>query len=298
MADAHAHSQSRRVWRRSLLALAVAMVPVAVLAGCGDDEGPSNDGGGIVIEHVHGLGVNPADRALYVATHDGMVRVEPGSGQVEPVGEAKQDTMGFTVVDPDEFLGSGHPGPGDGGPTSLGLIASNDGGQSWENVSLNGQADFHILRYGSGRIYAFDALSGQLLVSDDEGASWERREAPRGLIDLALDPADPDHVLAATQNGVLESSDGGARWRPLADAVGLLAWPDPNRLFLIDARGRAQQSDDDGRSWESLGSIGAQPSALVADGPDEFYAARVDGAILASDDGGASWDELQAGGGD
>lgn len=280
---------------RLAAAVVTAAATAAVATGCGDDVGSGDVAKAIAIEHVHGLGVNPADDALYVATHDGLLRVEPGSGAVATVGETKKDTMGFTVLQPDQFLGSGHPGRGEGGPRSLGLIASDDGGRSWENVSLSGKADLHILRYGSGRIYAVDALTRQLLVSDDEGRNWKHRKAPGGLIDLAPDPADPNHVLAATQSGLLESPDGGARWRRIGPDVGLLSWPDPGRLFLVNAAGLAQSSGDGGLSWQALGVIGAQPSAFVADDLTHLYAARVDGTLLASDDGGVNWTELAPG---
>lgn len=59
--------------------------------------------------HVHGLGVNPADDALFIATHTGLYRVEKGKRKAQRVGNRYQDTMGFTIVGPNRFLGSGHP---------------------------------------------------------------------------------------------------------------------------------------------------------------------------------------------
>ena len=85
---------------RALLAVGAATL-VLVLAGCagagdevsrGDDVGP---------EHVHGLGVNPADGALYIATHTGLFRMPRGSDDSERVGDRLQDTMGFAVAGPD-----------------------------------------------------------------------------------------------------------------------------------------------------------------------------------------------------
>ena len=43
-------------------------------------------------------GVNPADGALFIATHTGLYRVEEGERKAERVGERYQDTMGFTLV--------------------------------------------------------------------------------------------------------------------------------------------------------------------------------------------------------
>lgn len=49
---------------------------------------------------MHGLGVNPTDGALFIATHTGMYRAERGERKAERVGERYQDTMGFTSASP------------------------------------------------------------------------------------------------------------------------------------------------------------------------------------------------------
>jgi len=130
--------------------LAVGAVTVlAVLAGIvflalrGGEAGRS-DAAGVEVAHVHGLGVDPQDGTLYAGTHHGLIRV-PEQGEPTRVADRVQDFMGFTVVGPRHYLASGHPGEGQGGPSSLGLIESTDGGQTWNSVSLAGEADFHVL---------------------------------------------------------------------------------------------------------------------------------------------------------
>src|ERR671914_339504 len=107
--------------------------------------------------HVHGLGVNPADDALFIATHTGLYRVDDGRRKAARVGDRLQDTMGFTIVGPDRFLGSGHPDLEEAReknlPPHLGLIESTDEGESWRSISLSGEADFHVLRFTGGRVY-------------------------------------------------------------------------------------------------------------------------------------------------
>jgi hypothetical protein len=106
--------------------------------------------------HVHGLGVNPADGALFIATHTGLYRVEPGERKAERVGGSYQDTMGFTIVGANRFLGSGHPDINEAReenlPSLLGLIESTDEGESWQPISLSGEADFHVLRFAGERV--------------------------------------------------------------------------------------------------------------------------------------------------
>ena len=277
-------------WRLLPGALLLALMLGALFAACGGGDDESTAPAADAIEHVHGLGINSADGALMIATHGGLFRVAEDQSVAERVGESTQDTMGFTVVEADTFLGSGHPGANESGSPHLGLIQSNDGGETWKRISLTGEADFHTLRYVHDRVYAVDGLTGRLMISRDLGESWETRDAPPGLIDLVVDPRDQDRIVVATQRGLLVSEDGGGRWRPLTPEVGLLAWPAANALILVDARGRTSLSRDVGRTWTPSGEIGGQPTALTDDGARELYAARADGAVLVSGDEGASWD--------
>src|ERR1700754_48556 len=106
--------------------------------------------------HIHGLGVNPSDGAVLVATHTGLFRVAPGGDRQERIGDSYQDTMGFAVVGPDHFLGSGHPDPSDAeSPPYLGLIESRDGGRTWSPLSLHGEVDFHVLEAAGGTIFGY-----------------------------------------------------------------------------------------------------------------------------------------------
>jgi hypothetical protein len=239
--------------------------------------------------HVHGLGVNPADGALYIATHTGMYRVEQGERTAERVADRYQDTMGFTIVGPNRFLGSGHPDLRDDLPPLLGLIESTDSGESWQPISLLGEADFHVLRFAGERVYGYDASNDRLLVSADRGRTWSELERPGPLVDLAVDPSDGRRIVATTEDGLFESRDGGQRWSRVGEAVGLLAWPTRERLYLVAAGGEVFASRNGGRLLEPRGAIGGQPAALLAQAPDELYVALHDGTIKRSTDGGGSW---------
>ena len=243
----------------------------AAPAAAPDDPGPL---------HVHGLGAAP-DGVLYVATHTGLFRTDGGG--LEQTGETIQDLMGFTVAGDGTLFASGH-----GDPPNLGLVRSVDGGESWEPVSLAGEADFHALRVDGERVYGFDASNGRLLASTDEGESWEERELPGLLADLVPDPADADRLLAAGEQGIAVSADAGRSWRALEQRIGLLAWPEGGPVYLVDAGG-ALHTSADGRRWKRVGETGEPPAALIAVGPRELYFAGHDGSILRSEDGGRTW---------
>jgi hypothetical protein len=283
----------------ALLALSGAIIAVTVVAftrgGDGDGTAISDllaptDPGPV---HVHGLGINPADSALFIATHTGMYRVREGVEQAARVGDSRQDTMGFTIVGPDRFLGSGHPDPEamreQNLPPNLGLIESMDGGRTWTPISLLGQADFHVLRSDGTRVYGFDSTNGRLLVSRDSGRTWSQRPIPGPLIDLAIHPQRPSRVVAASERGLISSADDGRTWRRLGGNLGLLGWPTPSRLLLVDGAGQVHASRDSGRRWRAIGNIGGQPSAFVAETAQELYVALHDGAVKQSRDGGRTW---------
>ncbi|MBM2822566.1 MAG: hypothetical protein HW413_1312 [Thermoleophilia bacterium] len=243
--------------------------------------------------HVHGLGIDPADKALFIATHTGLFRVGERDSSAVRVGDSYQDTMGFTVVGENRFLGSGHPDLRTDLPPLLGLLESTNAGRSWEPISLLGEADFHVLRSVGERVYGYDASNDRLLVSADAGRTWAEAERPAPLVDLAPDPRDPRHLVAAgasnLSQGLYESRDDGRSWEHIGDSVGLLAWPVRDQLFLVDGDGSVSVSTNAGRSFERRGSIGGQPAAFLGQDADELFVALHDGTIKRSTDGGAKW---------
>lgn len=284
-------AQRRRGRARRIVGWIPVVALVAVAAGLVawralDSEPSANDPGPV---HVHALGLNSADRSLYIATHTGLYRLRPDAESAERVSDRHQDTMGFTVAGPDHFLGSGHPDLRDDLPPLLGLIQSRDAGETWTPISLLGQVDFHALRVRGRHILGYDASGGRVMVSDDKGQTWRTERPPEPLLDLVVDPISTDALLAAGQARLLASDDGGRTWNHGAQGTGLLAWPRSDRLYLVDPRGRIWLSSDEGRRWQARGLIGGAPAAFLAVGSDELYAATHEGEIRQSSDGGSTW---------
>jgi hypothetical protein len=283
--------RSRKRGRPRRWALLGAAVVAVLVTGCTGGAAGGGDGEDVGLEHVHGLGVDPADGALYAGTHHGLVRISP-DGELTRIADRVQDFMGFTVVGPDHYLASGHPGPGDSAPGNLGLIETTDGGQTWTTLSLAGEADFHALDAAGGIIYGYSG--GRLLVSDD-GVNWADRGELR-IADLAVDPSQPDRLLATSEQGLILSEDRGRTFRLV---------PESPRLLLVDfpadgapvvgstPEGVVYASIDGGMTWEERGDAGGSPAALVVDGQDVYVA--VNGAILASVDGGGTFSDLYRG---
>lgn len=241
--------------------------PLLVLGAC--SEAPeAAPGEPLDVTHTHGLAVDPEDPGrVFVATHEGFgVWTEAG---VERVSESNADFMGFTVGPGGTFYGSGHPGRGEDGPSSVGLVSSTDGGRTWEPVSLSGEADFHALAADEDGIVGYDAATGQLRLSPD-GEQWEDVDAPTGFLDLAADPRS-ERFLGTTGQGVLVASeDGGRTFEPV---------PDAPRLLLVDfftdgtvvgvaADGSLQVGLGEG-SWEAAGGRAGEELQAMTVGPDD-----------------------------
>jgi hypothetical protein len=169
------------------------------------------------VVHVHGLGINPRDGALVAATHTGLFVV--GDRIATRVTDRLQDTMGFTVVGPDHFLGSGHPDFRDAQLTVankrplLGLVESRDAGRSWQPLSLLGEADFHALEVAHGLVYGYDATGQRFMVTSDR-RRWQVRSTVE-LAGFAVSPTDPNLVIGTTGRTLLCSTNGGRTWQQL-----------------------------------------------------------------------------------
>ena len=283
---------------RAARMLGTAVLIALAAAGCSRSGPPASapvdtDPGPV---HVHGLGINPRDDALYAATHTGLFIVRDGGAS--RVADRHQDTMGFTVIGPDHFIASGHPDFQDpkllkaGRPPLLGLVESRDAGHTWEPASLLGEVDFHVLEVAHASVYGFDATSGRFMVSSDR-RRWQTRSTT-SLVDFAVSPRDSEQILAATDRGLMRSVDGGRQWRPAGGpAVALLDWDRPEALWGVAADGRLWVSADSGRTWQRRGELGGPPEAFLAQA-GTLYAAVHTQDIRSSSDGGASWQTLYA----
>lgn len=240
--------------------------------------------------HVHGLGVDPADGALYAASHMGLFRLpNDQAGEAVRVADRWQDTMAFTVVGPNRFLASGHPDMREDKPVLLGLIESRDAGQTWQALSLEGRSDFHALQPAGQVLYGYDSAAEQLLITRD-WQHWEPRAA-LALIAMAVDPADADVVLASTTEGQLQrSEDGGRSFSPVLRAPRLtaLAWSPSALLYGTSPDGTLVTSRDGGLSWQAAGKLDGPADALTLAKGSTVYAATATG-IYSSTDGGATF---------
>ena len=126
------------------------------------------------------------------------------------------------------------------------------------------------------------------MVSRDRGVSWQSSKVPAPLFDLAVDPKEPDHIVASTEVGLIEKT-ANKDWVRRGNQIGFLSWPDDGPLFIIEGNGDVAVSKGSGQTWISRGRLPEAPVAMTADSPNELYVALRSGTIMRSDDGGRTW---------
>ena len=290
----------------------IAIVAVAVLAGCGGGAASTGSGDGPAVAwvdpdgdapYIGSLSVNPSDGTLLMGTNTGLFKIPAKGGTpakitgelTTPQGSGKvSEALVAKFVGPDELFGSGHPRPGGSTlPQSLGLIHSADAGRTWESVSQLGAADYHAISVKGDTVVAPLFGQGQIQLSRDGGVNFESRVAPTALVDLAVDPGDARRWVATSEQGIYVTLDEGKTWRQRDNTPNVrLAWQDPRTLYRIDPGGAVKISGDGGETWKDRGDTGGEPQALTVDAKGTLYAASLDGVVKRSRDGGTTWTDL------
>jgi photosystem II stability/assembly factor-like uncharacterized protein len=264
----------------AVLVLALsACLPAPAPAGPTASHGTGN---AVPSAHIHSLAVNGATNQVLVATHDGLFDLtEQPATKIGP----SNDLMGFTAGQEEGvYYASGHPGEGSDLPDPLGLLRSRDGGNSWEQLSRQGESDFHALTTTKSGIVAFD---GTLRTSKD-GKNWTAVATDFEPAVLAGSPHS-DTVLATTPGGIRRSTDGGNTWLSVQSGpvIQFAAFASPTEAFGVEPDGAVHYSGDGGTSWTRKGRIDGEVQAIAAakgvDGKPWIWAATIEGIVVSAD---------------
>lgn len=180
------------------------------------------------------------------------------------------------------------------GSVSGGLFKSTNKGNTWESISYERSGRYKSLaiscmeQTSEGTIYfgtgerGFTSFGGLdrantrsgfkgmgIWKSEDRGETWTHLEStipdqPYGasrstwssVCELAIDPTDPQHILAATMNGVMETKDGGESWSKIS---GLLPntyleveFADDGQTVFVASQGSLYRSSDGAQSFTQV----------------------------------------------
>lgn len=275
---------------RTTAVLAAGAGLILALSACSPSSAPaesapaSSTGSPMPDAHIHGLSVSSKTGQVLLATHDGLFDItkQPAT----KIG-ATNDLMGFNAgTDHGVLYASGHPGKGSALPNPLGLIRSTDAGKSWEQLSRQGESDFHALTATKSGIVGFD---GTLRTSPD-GKTWNTVAADFVPAALAGSPTS-DTVLATTPQGIRRSTDGGQTWNMVdtGPVIQFAAFASPAEAVGVEPDGTVHYSADAGATWTRKGRIqGAVQAVAAVKGPEanlSIWAATADGLVISTDGG-------------
>ncbi len=164
---------------------------------------------------------------------------------------------------------------------------------------------------GHNTMIYIDYFSGSgMMISTNGGESWENIAGPEfihaSILDIGIDPHDPETVYAATQNGLFKSTNSGGDWRSVlglpegaARTIGISP-ENPDMVFTGIENIGFYLSQDGGSSWQQIAS-GLEPNGshrdLVFDptNPQIVYLADLLSGMYRSSDGGLSWVKINNG---
>jgi photosystem II stability/assembly factor-like uncharacterized protein len=287
---------------------------------------------------VLAIAVHPEHKATwYVAAASGGVWKTTNAGTSwTPVFQNEGSySVGAITLDPKNpdtiWVGTGESNNQRSVSYGDGVYRSDDGGKSWRNVGLKSSG--HVGRIvvdprDSNVVYvaAYGPLWGPggdrgLFKTSDGGRTWKRVleiSEHTGVGDVAMDPNNPDIILAAAhqrrrhvwtlihggpESALYKSTDAGATFRKVRVATGELGRIglafSPAKKGMVYARVEAAEggggvfrSTDSGESWEKRDTYAGLPMYYLNIVPDPNVADRVylmDVFARVSDDGGRTW---------
>jgi len=341
---------------RRLLFLAVLLPTLLTAASAlGEDEGPwsSGDFSGLAFRgigpaiasgRVGDFAVDPRNSYhYYVGVNSGGVWETHNAGVTfEPIFDGEGSySIGCLAISPSHpdivWVGSGESNSQRSVAYGDGVYRSLDGGQSWQNMGL--KRSLHI-----GRIVIHPADPNVVYVAAegplwgpggdrgvyrtvDGGENWDlilEIDENTGVVDLVMDPADPDVMYAASYqrrrhlwvlidggpgSGIHKTSDGGNTWTELSSGlpstdmgrIGLaVAQKQSGTVYAIieaaGGKGGFFRSLNAGASWEKMSDyVAGSPqyyNEIVPDpvNPDRLYS--MDTFLQVTEDAGKTWTRL------
>src|SRR5437763_103562 len=203
------------------------------------------------------------------AASGGIWKSDDGGTRFRPVfDEQPVQSIGAIAIDPKNsrniWVGTGGDGPN--APSGSELFRSNDGGNTWNEITAENNKGFPKKPYGriavaiapsnSKRVYAFvESTDSALFLSDDGGSTWNKRDKSQWMVwrpfyfaNLIVDPKNPDR-LCKTDGSMIVTEDARKSFAAVGGMHGDVhcVWIDPTNPQPVF-------SGDDGGMWYSYNS--------------------------------------------
>ena len=211
------------------------------------------------------------------------------------------------------------------GAPSLGIFKSTDGAATWspinngliDPISSFSPVDVAALAFDpkNSKTLLAGTISSEIYKSTDGGATWQAKTNGGFDLDLQVssfqfNPAAPATVYAASNNGLLQSTNGGEDWAFYGDSgtpffAIAIDTTNPSVIYGGDNTGFGiLKSTDGGNHWVQMNnglsmSQGSWPfiNTLAVDPTNHsiVYAGAFGGGVFVSNNGAASWSSASTG---
>jgi photosystem II stability/assembly factor-like uncharacterized protein len=182
-----------------------------------------------------------------------------------------------------------------------GVLRSRDGGATWRVTTdwrVAEVLDVALDPFETERVYA--ATAHGPWCSDDAGETWRPLSPPGDRPNMTFMPVlVPDaersgRLIAGTEDGLFESTDGGGAWRAVGPRVpvrNLARSTTRPEVWLAGTDGHGVvRSADDGLTWTGAAEGVTVYAVAIDSGEPALMAAAGYGAgLFVSEDGGATW---------
>jgi len=270
---------------------------------------------------VRAISVDPTDPAMvYAAARSGFFTSTNGGNSwtgrnTPPAFNLEWNAVAVDPTNPQHILASNNWDPI--------ILQSDNQGRTWRwtgdrlkegmgwRVFAFAPSDPKTLYVGSSAFFSAGVFDNRMpaagvYVSHDGGETWnsanDTLSAMANIIDISIDPSDPQIVYAATgTNGLLKSSNAGSNWTvmnvaaPTIMALSVVVHPvDSKVVYAGLAHSGLYRSDDTGTTWQPSMN-GMSPEANITDilfdptDPQVMFAADSFSGIYRSTDGGRLW---------
>lgn len=190
------------------------------------------------------------------------------------------------------------------GAAGNGVMRSADGGHTWKITT-----DWRVTEVLKVKVRpdlpstVYAACAYGVFKTTDHGQNW-RKVLDRFSADILIDASEPQTVLAAQEEGISISRDGGDTWqlcglsgkgiRVLAQSPGVdkswWAGTEDDGVFVSMDQGHTWQPRNHGLNHSTVYAIAFHPTDAK-----KIYLGTHEGGVYGSTDGGANWQRLCSG---
>jgi photosystem II stability/assembly factor-like uncharacterized protein len=194
----------------------------------------------------------------------------------------------------------------------IGIYKSDNGGIDWRRVS--DEPTLETLHFAPANpVVAYAGAFAQVLKSENEGETWQVLPIPpkAQVYAIATDPDNADLVFAATDRGIVRSSDGGQTWltllrggeagKQILDGVFyslvVVKTARGNRVYVAGEGDQIhwRATNDTGSFWQTrICQVCVRAVFALASDPlnsDRLLAGSDEGRLAISTNGGNDWSQ-------